>query len=87
MDQSTWPDLWGAQSIPLEEIIKSIESANLSYIEKEHCITINLDTEGEISFSRPSHNTNAILSAQWISFVARLRIGDRFRTDFGSFRL
>ena len=75
LEKNTWPDLWGCQSIPLEEIISTLNSKNLPFIEKENCITVDLKslgTTGSISFSKPTHNTNAILSAQWINFVARL---------------
>ena len=75
LEKNTWPDLWGCQSIPLEDVISALNSKNMSYIEKENCITVSAESNGEegsISFSKPTHNTNAILSAQWINFAARL---------------
>jgi len=72
LESDTWVDLWGCKSAPLEPIIEQLDELSLSTVEKEHCLTVNLEGGKTLSISRPTHNTNAILSAQWISFVARL---------------
>ena len=53
-------------------MVEQFDALSLSTVEKEHCLTVTLDGGKTLSISRPTHNTNAILSAQWISFVARL---------------